>query len=85
MSLAVAVIIVFVGIFAMLFAYTFVYYPVMSQLNQSMTDFGMHTPETLDFMRLNFYTAAAVAMILSFGLMIWVIARITKREEYEWR
>ena len=80
-----AIIIAFAGMLAVLMGMTFMFYPVMSMINESATNYNLFDERSQAFFIDLFYVAAAVMLTLVFGLFIWIVATFVKREEYEWR
>ncbi len=83
-GIAGALIMLITGLAFVLLAYSFVAYPIVVILNSTVSQANLWTDESLTLFRYATMALSIVGVITSVGLFIWFLARLTKREEFEW-
>ena len=83
-GIASALALLLVSLLFIFIAYTYVAYPIVVVFNNTVTSANLWTPES----RLVFNNAvmamSVVGVIIGIGLFIWLLGRLTKKEEFEW-
>ena len=73
-----------VSLVFILLAYTFVAYPIVMTFNNTVTNTNLWTPESRAIFNNAVMALSVVGVIIGVGLFIWLLARLTKKEEFEW-
>jgi len=83
-GIAGALALLIVSLLFILLAYTYVAYPFVTVLNNTVTSVNLWTPESKAVFNNAVMALGVVGIIISVGLFIWLLARLTKKEEFEW-
>jgi len=69
---------------ALLLSFSFIIYPLLTSLKSAMTESNMWTAKAEEFYNKSLWAITAFTAITVVGVFIWFLARLAKREEYEW-
>jgi len=83
-NVAIALLFVIIGLTTILIAFSLVAYPIFSVLYDTATATGLFDEKSETTFNNSVIILGAVGIIMGFGLFVWFLATLTKKEEYEW-
>ncbi len=83
-GIAGALALLLVSLLLIFIAYTYVAYPFITIFDNTITNTNLWTDESRAIFKNSVMALGVVGIVMSVGMFIWFLGRLTKKEEFEW-